>query len=119
MTTKTSKLPAYCVYQDGWTEHYRDMGIGDGLTRPNRLLVATCDTEAEAEAIKGKLARIAERIPLIPGNGKSRPTFETGSYDPLDFVGSQNRDEYTGTRYAALCGRLADEAKTRFAEFVA
>ena len=110
-----SRLPKYCVYQHGWTEGYRDMGVGDGITAPSRLLIATCDTAEEAESLRERIRKASETKtgPLVSGSGNRLPVLASGKFDPLTFVGRQNRDEYDGKRLAALVGRLYTEAATR------
>ena len=89
----------------------RTYAPGDGITASSCRLYALADTREQAERIKADLdgsRRMQES--RMPGDGKMWPELEVCEYDPLDFVGRQNRDEYTGKRYAALCGRLAEEA---------
>jgi hypothetical protein len=90
--------------------------VGDGITAPSRRLYGLADTRQEAEAIKAKLeaGRHMTR-PRIPGDEKMWPELEVDEYDPLNFVGRQNRDDYTGKRYASLCGQLAETAERNMA----
>lgn len=109
MTTETK----YCVYLHGWTEGYRDCGIGDGITQPSRLLMATCDTEQEAIDLRQQFdAEMKRQIPaLIPGSGKRRPLFDVGEFEPLVFVPWQNRDQVDDVD--ALAEQLEAETKVR------
>lgn len=107
-TTKT----AWCVFASGFRDATgRTYAAGDGITRPTRRLYALADSQAEARHRKACF----ERGALLTrcrrgGDGRLYPELEIGRYDPLDFVGRQHRDDYTGKRYAQLCGRLADQA---------
>ena len=116
MTTKTTRLPSHCVYQHGWDEGYRDGAVGDGITTPSRLLIATCDSEEEAERLCEEMTRrVRDQVgPLVPGSNKRVPMFSAGEYNPLDYVGRQNRDQESfGKRYASLCGSLIAGADER------
>ena len=116
-----SKAKKQCVYQDGWQEWGRDAGVGDGMSAPSRLLVSLHETEQAAEEDLAAVvaASRAHTSALVPGGNSRLPMLRSAEYDPLDFVPRQNRDEYVGQRYAALCGTLADEAVARRARLVA
>lgn len=95
------------------------MAVGDGITAPSRKPYGFAETEAEAEATKDRLlAGKYMQGPRMPGNGKLYPAFEVEKFNPLDFVGRQNRDEYTGKRLANLCGDLYAKAKDNAAEIL-
>lgn len=90
----------------------RTFAAGDGITSALNRIYAITDTLAEAESAKAQLMRSATfQRPRMPGDGRMVPELEVCPFDPLDFVGRQNRDDYTGKRYAALCGQLAADAK--------
>lgn len=103
----------YCVYASSLTDAAgRDSAPGDGITSPLRRLYGLAATKAEAEQILARLmASKTMNRARIPGDGHSYPELEIDEYDPLDFVGSQDRDNYAGKRYAALCGELEETAK--------
>jgi hypothetical protein len=111
----SSKLPKWCVYQDAWKQWGSDLGIGDGLTAPSRLLVALCDSEEAARAIRDEVAvkNEANTAGLRPGSTARLACLSVGEYDPLEFVGQQARDNYTGQRFANLCRDLAGDAIER------
>lgn len=111
-----SKLPTHCVYIVGWEDSARRYAaVGDGITSPSRLLLMVCSSAEEAELRMREILDRCERDigPRIPGDAKRMPELCAGEFDPLDFVGSQNRDQYTGKRYANLCADLLSKATTR------
>jgi hypothetical protein len=112
--TKTKTKKAWCVYAAELVDAIgRTYASGDGITASTRRLYALADSEAEAEAVKARLesTRLMTRA-RVPGDQTLYPVLAVDRYEPLDFVGRQDRDQESyGKRYAALCGRLADEAK--------
>lgn len=116
--TKAKKQWCVCAssLQDATGRTYAP---GDGITAGSARLYGLADTREEAEALRDRLegGRLLQRA-RMPGDGQLYPELEVCEYDPLDFVGRQNRDEYTGKRYAALCGDLAERAKKNAADIL-
>ena len=105
----------WCVYASCQSDATgRDYSFGDGITSSLSRIYAVCDTKAEAEAalermLQGKHMQRAR----IPGDGLMWPELTVGVFDPLDFVGRQNRDDYYyGKRLAALRRELSERAES-------
>ena len=69
----------------------RTSGIGDGITAPSSHLVATA---LSVRAAKAHIAGLeAKQACLMPGDGRTTPTYSYGPFNPRDYRGSQrNRD---------------------------
>jgi hypothetical protein len=112
----TDKKTTWCVYQTGWREQGRIQGIGNGITSPARLLVAIHTTEAEAareaESIERTATSHAQSQHRLHGTPVRAPILEVGEYSPLDFVGSQDRQNISGSagRVRELDGNLRRES---------
>ncbi len=106
------KLEKWCVYACTLEDAIgRDMACGDGITASSSRLYAVCDSRAEAEAEMERLNGTRHMTRLrMPGDGRLWPVLEVGPFDPLDFTGRQNRDEYHGLRLKQLWTRLLEEA---------
>lgn len=89
----------------------RTYAPGDGITAASCRPYGLADTREQAETLRQRLEATKHmQRARIPGDGRMWPVLEVCEYDPLDFVGRQDRDEYTGKRYAQLCGRLLEQA---------
>ncbi len=102
----------YCVYaSSGRSSDGRQYAFGDGVTASVRRVYAICETEEMAEAELSRLlgTRLMNR-PRMPGDNNIYPDLVVGPFDPLAFVGSQNRDEYRRKRLAGLVVDLYQRA---------
>jgi len=101
----TKMKAKFCVYASTLVDAIgRTSAPGDGITRSCRRLYALAATRQEAEAALARLnARPSMQKARIPGDPFLKPELEIDEFNPLDFVGRQDRDNYTGKRYAQLC----------------
>jgi hypothetical protein len=102
----------WCVYASSQTDAVgADYAFGDGVTASTCRVYAICDGEDEARRALSRLrASKSMRRTMTPGDGRMRPDLAVAEFDPLDFVGRQNRDEYHGQRLARLVASLYESA---------
>jgi hypothetical protein len=108
------KRYTHCVYADALEDALgRISVIGDGVTQPARRIYGLAETAMEACELRAKLLRVMKtRLPLIAGDGRSRPDLDVDRFDPRDFVGSQNRHEHGGKRHELLLAKLIAMAES-------
>jgi len=108
-----AKIKKWCVMASHGEDATRqEYAFGDGITAPSRRLYAICGTKEEAEyACAALYCSKTMTKARMPGDGIIYPHLEVREFDPLDYVGSQNRDQYTGLRYKNLVRDLHEKAK--------